>query len=56
MLKPCPVCKSENLEMYEALKMAYRLPRPWMDGGITFAEWETAVDRIERVIAKAEGK
>jgi len=40
--------------LLEALKLAYKLPRPWMDGGISYPEWESAFDTIEAAIAKAE--
>jgi len=40
--------------LLEALKLAHKLPRPWMDGGISYPEWESAFDTIETAIAKAE--
>lgn len=43
-------------DLLEACKSAFKLPRPWMDGGVTFEEWDAAIDRIEKAIRKAEGK
>lgn len=33
----------------EIAKIAMKLPRPWMDGGVTAAEWCEAVDIINAV-------
>lgn len=37
-------------ELEAALRLAYKLPRPWIDGGISYQEWETAFDAIERAL------
>lgn len=42
--------------LLEACKAAYKLPRPWMDGGITWPEWDAACEQIEFAIARAEGE
>lgn len=35
----------------EACRGAFKLPRPWMDGGITYAEWDAAFTAIEEALA-----
>jgi len=37
--------------MAEACKLALKLPRPWMDGNITYEEWDAAVTAIETALA-----
>lgn len=47
------IAASAYRELVEALQLAFKLPRPWMDGGVTFAEWDAAISKIESVLAKA---
>ena len=44
-------------DMLAALKLAFKIPRPWIMGGRTIAEeeWGAAVDAVSSAIAKAEG-
>ena len=44
-------------DMLVALKMAFKIPKPWIMGGrtITEEEWNAAVDAVTAAIAKAEG-
>lgn len=42
----------ERIKVLEdALKGAMKLPRPWMDGGVTFEDWCEAFDKIEAALA-----
>lgn len=36
--------------MREALHSALKIPRPWMDGGLTYTEWDEAFDKVEKAI------
>jgi len=36
----------------DALKAALKLPRPWMDGGVTFEEWAASFDKIAAALAR----
>ena len=33
-----------------ACKNSLKIPRPWMDGGLSYKEWDEAFERIEKVI------
>ena len=56
-----PRDKDINAEMLAALKGAYKLPKPWIEGAsgrkgtVTFTEWDAAFTAIEVAIQKAEG-
>jgi len=41
--------------LIEALKAARQLPRPWMDGALTWPEWEGIWIKIEAALAQADG-
>lgn len=36
--------------MREACRAALKLPRPWIDGGISYEEWDKAFQKIEAAI------
>lgn len=42
--------EAENARLREALKQTLKLPRPWMDGGITYPEWDAAFTLIEAAL------
>lgn len=42
-------------DLLQACHAAYRLPRPWIDCGISWPEWDAVCALIENAIAKAEG-
>ena len=48
--------KQEHAELLEALKLAMRIiPRAWMPAApVTYAEWDSAFEKIEALIAKVE--
>ena len=37
--------------MAEACKLAFKLPRPWMDGETTYEEWDAVFTAIEEALA-----
>ncbi len=43
-------------ELLETLKLAYKLPHPWMPASITWPEWDAVMMKIEAAIARAERK
>ncbi len=45
------------LEAARTLRLAFRLPRPWMDGGITWSQWDEACVKIDAALSalKAAG-
>lgn len=44
--------KEEDRSKSDLAKLALKLPRPWIDGGVTAAEWCEAVDVIAAVAGK----
>ena len=48
--------KEERDELLEALKLSVRIiPRAWMPAAkVTYAEWDSAFEKIEAIIAKVE--
>lgn len=37
----------------EALQLAYKVPRPWIDGGVSYEEWEACCKKIDAAQAEA---
>ncbi len=42
--------ENERDELKDLLRRSIQLPRPWMDGGITWEKWSTLFSDIERAI------
>lgn len=42
--------QASSLAYKLACKNSLKLPRPWMDGGLSYEEWNEAFERIEKVI------
>jgi hypothetical protein len=49
-----PGLETENARLREALKAALKLPRPWMDGGLSYKEWDEAFTKIESALQPAK--
>ncbi len=54
--KDCASVAYDTLRMHykrvvEACKAALKLPRPWMDGGLTYTEWDIAFGIVEDALA-----
>jgi hypothetical protein len=59
-LDNCVAClRSERDELRQtsdrlaaALKAAYKIPRPWMDGRISWPEWDVVMGQIEAALGQ----